>query len=50
VGLGQGYLSAGIGAQLAWFRLDAATFGEEVGTSSAKRENRYYIAKMSLDF
>lgn len=50
VGLGQGYLSAGVGAQLAWFRLDLATFGEELGTSKAKKENRYYMAKMSLDF
>lgn len=50
VGLGQGYFSAGLGAELAWFRLDFATFGEEIGTSKAKKENRYYIAKMSLDF
>ncbi len=49
-GMGQGYLSAGVGAQLAWFRLDAATYGEEIGTSNAKKENRFYIAKMSLDF
>ena len=49
-GLGQGYLSAGVGAQLAWFRLDASTYGEEMGTSTQKLENRFYIAKMSLDF
>lgn len=50
VGLSQGYITGGVGAQFAWFRLDAATYGEEVGTSKAKKENRYYIAKMSLDF
>lgn len=50
LGVGQGYVSGGLGAQLAWFRLDAATYGEEVGTSKAKKENRFYIAKMSLDF
>lgn len=50
VGLGQGYLSAGVGAQLTWFRLDAATYGEEIGTSQARKENRFFIAKLSLDF
>lgn len=50
MGLSQGYFTAGIGAQLAWFRLDAATYGEEIGTSKQKLENRFYIAKMSLDF
>lgn len=49
-GISQGYISAGVGAELVWFRLDAASYGEEIGTSNAKKENRYYIAKMSLDF
>lgn len=50
LGLSQGYYTLGVGAQLVWFRLDLTTYGEEVGTSEAKKENRILMAKMSLDF
>jgi hypothetical protein len=50
LGLSQGYLTAGIGAELGWFRLDVVTYGEEMGTTDAKRENRYYMLRTSLDF
>lgn len=50
VGLNQGYWTAGFGARLAWFRLDLASYGEEVGTSDAKHESRRYMAEMSLEF
>ncbi|HEX4924994.1 MAG TPA: hypothetical protein VFV50_12950 [Bdellovibrionales bacterium] len=50
VGLSQGYLSAGLSAQFVWFRLDFATWGEEIGTAGAPKENRRYVAQMSLSF
>lgn len=49
-GINQGYWTAGIGARLAWFQLDVATYGEEVGTSETKKESRRYMLEMSLDF
>jgi len=49
VGCNQGYWTAGIGARLAWFQFDFATFGEEVGTSDARKENRRYMLELSLD-
>ncbi len=50
VGMNQMYWTAGFGARLAWFQLDLATFGEEVGTQSAKSESRRYMLEMALDF
>jgi hypothetical protein len=49
-GINQGYATLGVGAKLAWFRFDLATWGEEVGTSDAPVENRRYMADLSLDF
>lgn len=49
VGLNQGYVTAGFGARLAWFELDLATWGEEVGTSDNPIESRRYIVEMSID-
>lgn len=49
VGLNQGYLSAGIGAKLAWFQIDFATWGEEVGTQDVSKENRRYMLELSID-
>jgi hypothetical protein len=49
-GLNQGYWTAGFGARLAWFQLDLATYGEEVGTSETPKESRRYMVEMSLDF
>lgn len=50
VGLNQGYWTAGFGAKLAFFQLDAVSYGEEMGTESAKSENRRYMLELSLDF
>jgi hypothetical protein len=50
VGINQMYWTAGIGARLAWFQIDACSFGEEVGTESAPKESRRYMLEMALDF
>lgn len=50
VGQGQGYWSAGFTAELGIFKLDLASFGEEVGTQSEKLENRRYQISTSFDF
>ncbi len=50
VGMNQMYWTAGFGAKLAWFQLDIATWGEEVGTSDAPNESRRYMAELSIDF
>lgn len=50
VGVNQMYWTAGFGARLAWFQLDLATFGEEVGTDGSPKESRRYMAEMALDF
>lgn len=50
VGMNQQYWTAGFGARLAWFHLDIATFGEEVGTTSEPLESRRYMMELALDF
>ena len=50
LGLHQGYYTAGISGQLKWFKLEAATWGEEVGTSKTKLEDRRYMVQLSLNF
>ena len=50
IGFNQGYWTAGIGARMAIFQLDIATFGEEVGTTDVPVESRRYMLEMSLDF
>ena len=49
-GLNQGYMTLGFTGKLGIFMLDIATYGEEVGSSETKQENRRYMAKASLDF
>ncbi len=49
-GFNQGYWSAGVGARMAVFQFDLATWGEEVGTSSVPRESRRFMLELSLDF
>jgi hypothetical protein len=49
-GLNQGYWTAGFGARLAWFQIDLASYGEEVGTGAAPKEDRRYMAELALDF
>lgn len=50
VGLNQGYWTAGFGARLAWFQLDLASFGEEVGADTTPHEDRRYMLELALDF
>lgn len=49
-GLNQGYWTAGFSGTAGIFTLDIATYGEEIGTLNARRENRRYMARASLDF
>lgn len=50
VGINQGYFTAGLGAQFAWFNLDVVTYGEDVGPQGSPQENRSYMARLNLDF
>lgn len=50
VGLNQGYWTAGFTGEFAVFRLDLASYGEEVGVAGSEIENRRYMLSMSLDF
>ncbi len=49
-GLNQGYWTAGFTGEFGIFKLDLASYGEEVGVESVKIENRRYMLEMSLDF
>ena len=49
-GVNQGYFTAGISALFAVFRIDFATYGEDVGSLGAPKENRMYLLKLNLDF
>jgi len=49
-GVNQGYYTAGATLLLGIFNIEAATYGEEVGTSSTKLENRIYAAKFGMNF
>ncbi len=49
-GMNQGYWTAGLGMRFAWFQLDVASFGAEVGTDSAPKEDRRYMLELALDF
>jgi hypothetical protein len=50
VGVNEGYLTAGIGAELAWFNLDLVTYSEDVGPYDSPQESRSYMARLNLDF
>jgi hypothetical protein len=52
VGFNQGYYTAGAGLDLGLFRIDAATYGEELGEYAGQKEDRRYIVQltMELDF
>ncbi|MCB0393877.1 MAG: hypothetical protein KDD25_04930 [Bdellovibrionales bacterium] len=50
VGVNQGYLTGGFTGEFAWFHMDLVTYAEEIGTTDARKENRMYMAKLSLDF
>ncbi|RME14719.1 MAG: hypothetical protein D6797_08160 [Bdellovibrio sp.] len=49
-GINQGYWTLGVGAKLALFQIDLATWGEEVSTLSAPKESRRVMLELSLDF
>ncbi len=49
-GISQGYFTGGFTGEFAWFHLDLVTYGEEIGTTDARKENRIYMAKLALDF
>lgn len=49
-GVNQGYFTAGASTLLGVLTLDLVTFGEEVGTSTTKSENRMYALKLGFGF
>jgi hypothetical protein len=49
-GLNQGYWTTGIEVASANMQFQVTTYGEEIGTKDAKREDRRYIFKFALRF
>lgn len=49
-GLNQTYFTAGTTLLLGIFNIEAATYGEEVGTVNNKLENRVYAVKLGMNF
>ena len=49
-GFNQGYYTAGLSFDLWFFRVDAATYGVELGAYPGQLEDRRYIVQMSFDF
>ncbi|AZZ35545.1 hypothetical protein CIK05_01590 [Bdellovibrio sp. qaytius] len=49
-GMNQGYYTAGTTLLLGFFNIEAATYGEEVGTKTTKVQNRVYAAKLGMNF
>jgi len=47
-GLNQGYYTAGATIDFKTVRFDVATYGEEVGAHAGQREDRRYIAQMTI--
>ncbi len=47
-GLNQGYYTAGATVDFRIVRFDVATYGEEVGAHAGQREDRRYIAQMTI--
>lgn len=48
-GFHQGYYSAGVGLNLGMLRVDAATYGEELGEYAGQKEDRRYIVQVSME-
>lgn len=48
-GFHQGYYSAGVGVNLGMFRIDAATYGEELGEYAGQKEDRRYMVQATLE-
>jgi hypothetical protein len=49
-GMNQGFYTAGIELASTKFQLQAATYGEDIGTDTAPREDRRFIGKFSIRF
>ena len=49
-GLNQGYWTLGFGGRFSIFQLELASYGEEMGTIARPKENRRYVAELSLAF
>jgi hypothetical protein len=49
LGINQGYWTAGINLQAAWFGLDIISWGEEMGTSSVGVESRRFMVQFNLN-
>jgi hypothetical protein len=50
VGAGQGYVSAGFGLDFHYFKLNAATWGSEVGQKSRQKESRMFGVQLASGF
>lgn len=50
VGLNQGFLALGMSGHFAWFQLDAAYWGEDVGTQHTRKKSDRFMLELSLDF
>ena len=50
VGMNQRYLTGGFEFATEGFQLQAATYGEEIGTSAQPREDRRFVGKFSIRF
>jgi hypothetical protein len=47
--LNQGYFTAGLSALFTMLRIDAVTYGEDVGSFNLPKENRVYLLKANID-
>jgi hypothetical protein len=47
-GIGQGYLSAGLGFDLPLFKIDLTTYGEELALNSGEYEDRRYALRVGI--
>lgn len=48
-GLNQGYYTAGVGLNMGLMRLDAATYGVELGAYPGQLEDRRYVAQLTFE-
>lgn len=50
IGVNQGYLSLGASFLFSAFRLDLASYSEDIGSYAEAKENRLYMVKMNIDW
>ena len=48
-GFYQGYYTAGVGVDLGFFKVDAATYGVELGEYPGQHEDRRYVAQLTIE-